>query len=129
MLAVTLTLVVSVAGLFALDIYEHHKLSTSAGLNVWGYRGPTVGRKQAGELRVLALGGSTTFGYGVHWQEAVPAYLEGLLKQQNAIPGHPVTVVNLGYNGEGAHSYKYTLQDYEYLNGDAVIFYTGYNDF
>ena len=45
-LAVTLAVFVSVAGLLAFDVYYHHKLSTSAGLNIWGYRGPQwVARK------------------------------------------------------------------------------------
>jgi lysophospholipase L1-like esterase len=126
-LAMTLALLVSVGGLLAADVYYHHKLSRSAGLNVWGYRGPTVGRKKAGERRVVVVGESTTFGYGVYWQETIPAYLEGMLNAQ-APPARPVSVVNLGYNNEGAYSYQFTLEDYEYLDYDAVIFYSGYND-
>jgi lysophospholipase L1-like esterase len=103
-------------------------MAMNAGLNIWGYRGPVVGRKKPGERRVVVVGESTAFGYGVHWQESFPAYLQTLLNEQYAIPGRPVTVVNLAYNDEGAHSYKFTLGDYEYLDYDAVIFYSGYND-
>ena len=39
-----------------------------------------------------------------------------------------VSIANLAFNNEGAHSFRYTLQDYEYLNYDVVLFYTGYND-
>jgi lysophospholipase L1-like esterase len=127
-MAIGLAAFVSIAFLLALDVYYHHKLSTSAGLNVWGYRGPTVGRKKAGERRVVVVGESTTFGYGVHWQEAIPAYLEEYLNRPVPPSGPRVSVVNLGYNNEGAHSYKFTLQDYGYLDYDAVVLYSGYND-
>jgi lysophospholipase L1-like esterase len=127
-LAVTLAVFVSVAGLLAFDVYYHHKLSTSAGLNIWGYRGPAVGRKKAGERRVVVVGESTAFGYGVQWQDAFPAQLQERLNRQAQSSGQPISVVNLGYNNEGAHSFKFTLEDYEYLHYDAVVFYSGYND-
>ena len=76
LLAITLALVVAISALLALDIYAHHRLSTSGGLNVWGYRGPTVGRKKSGERRVVVVGGSTAFGYGVTWPQAFPTYLQ-----------------------------------------------------
>jgi lysophospholipase L1-like esterase len=128
LVAITIAVFVAVAGLLAVDVYYHHKLSTSAGLNVWGYRGPAVGRKKAGEQRVVVLGESTTFGYGVYWQETIPAYLEELLNRKAPSSGQKVSVVNLGYNNQGSHSYKYTLEDYKYLDYDAVVFYSGYND-
>lgn len=127
LVAMALALFVSLAVLLAVDMYYHHKMSTSAGLNVWGYRGPTVGRKKPGERRVVVVGESTTFGYGVHWQETIPAYLGELLNQR-APASAPISVVNLGYNSEGARSYTYTLEDYAYLDADAVVFYSGYND-
>ena len=126
--AVALTVVGSIGCLLAADLYEHRRMAVNAGLNIWGYRGPVVGRKKAGERRVVVVGESTAFGYGVHWQESFPAYLQGLLNQQYPSADHPVTVVNLGYNDEGAHSYRFTLADYSYLDYDAVVFYSGYND-
>lgn len=36
--------------------------------------------------------------------------------------------MNLGFNGDGAYSFKYTLKDYDYLDCDAVVLYSGYND-
>jgi lysophospholipase L1-like esterase len=128
LVAITLAVFVSVAGLLAVDVYYHHKLATSGGLNVWGYRGPTEGRKKAGERRVVVVGESTAFGYGVKWQDAIPASLERLLNRQASPSGQPISVVNLAYNNEGARSYKYTLEDYKYLDYDAVVFYSGYND-
>jgi formylglycine-generating enzyme required for sulfatase activity len=115
--------------LAAADVYVHRKFAAMGGVNIWGYRGPTVGRKQAGERRVVVLGESTAFGFGVHWNAAFPAALERLLNQpQGGVVPARVSVVNLAYNVEGAHSYRYTLADYEYLNYDVAVFYTGYPD-
>src|SRR5688572_16100320 len=83
------------------DIFLHWKFAEFAGVNVWGYRGPTVGRKQPDEWRLAVLGESTAFGYGVHWQEAIPALLQERLNGGTAGPRR-ATVVNLAYNNEGA---------------------------
>jgi hypothetical protein len=111
--------------LIAVDLYLHGKYAKTAGFNAWGYRGPIAGRKRAGEYRVAVLGGSSAFGYGVKWDEAIPALLEAALKKQGT---RPFTVVNLAYNNEGAYSMKFTLQDYAYLDYDLVCLYEGYND-
>src|SRR5262245_14057925 len=128
--AATATLLVF-AGVFALalggDLYVHRKTERLSGVNIWGYRGPTIGRKQPGEHRLVVLGGSTAFGYGVHWDEAFPAHLEAALKPLSRGRA-PVTVVNLGMNTEGAYAVKYNLADYERLGYDTAIFYEGYND-
>ena len=63
--------------LLAADLYFHHRVERFAGVNIWGYRGPRVSRKKApGEHRLVVIGGSTAFGYGVDWDQAFPAYLE-----------------------------------------------------
>src|SRR5438132_1012695 len=73
--ACLLAVVSALAGLVVLDIYLRHRVQ-SFGLNAWGYRGPAVGRKQSGETRIGALGGSTVFGFGLSWTEAWPHDLE-----------------------------------------------------
>lgn len=128
LMTMALTTVVGVGTLLAVDVYLHGKLATAGGLNVWGYRGPSVGRKQPRETRVAVIGGSTAFGYGVRWHEAFPAYLQDLLNNRLQAEGRTVSVVNLAYNNEGAHSLQFTLQDYAYLDFDAVVIYSGYND-
>ena len=115
---------VSTAGLLIVDIYLHGRYERSAGYNVWGYRGPRVGAKKAGELRIAMLGGSTAYGYGVNWDEAIPAQLERELTSATK----PISVVNLGYNNEGAYSLRFTLEDYLWLGYDVAILYEGYND-
>ena len=128
-LLAALTVAITVAGmmlvLLGVDVYLHRKYEQTALVNVWGYRGPTVGRKQPGEIRVVVLGGSTAFGYGPYWNGAFPYLLE---KRLNATGRGRFSVVNLGFNNEGAYSLRYTLEDYEYLDYDIAILYEGYND-
>ena len=71
------------------------------------------------------LGGSTVFGYGVAWNESIPAQLEPRLQ---ARLGRPVTVVNLGFNNEGAYAFVPNLEDFAYLDYDVIVLYEGYND-
>jgi lysophospholipase L1-like esterase len=119
---------VSVGALLAADVYLHSRFQQSAGVNVWGYRGPVVGRKKAGEWRIAYLGGSTAFGYGVSWNQAIPAQLEQRLNARLPPGVSHISVVNLAYNNEGAYSFTYTLDDYQYLDYDLVCLYEGYND-
>lgn len=72
------------------------------------------------------LGGSTTWGFGLRAGQDFPALLQSELNQVQA--AFPIKVVNLGFNGDGAYSFKYTLRDYDYLECDAVVLYSGYND-
>ena len=125
--AILLSAVVGGGVLLATDIYLHSKYQTSAGFNVWGYRGPAAGRKQPGEYRIVVLGGSAAYGYGVEWNQAIPALLEQRLAPL-APAGRRYRVINLAYNNEGAYSFAYTLRDYAYLNYDMAFLYEGYND-
>ncbi len=127
-LSVTLSLTLTLAGLLVLDLYVHGRPGAYGGTNVWGYRGPVVGAKEQGERRVAVVGGSTAFGYGTGPEGNFPALLEEMLNQHAAPTDSKVSVVNLAWTGEGAYAFKSTLQDYEYLDYDAVLFYSGYND-
>jgi lysophospholipase L1-like esterase len=126
--AVTVALVVGAgtASLLLADVYLHRRVQNLAGVNVWGYRGPSVGRKRSGDVRIVALGGSTTFGYGLPWNEAWPFYLEAQLNEGPANARYQV--VNLGAPGQGAYGFSFDLADYAYLGYDVAIFYEGYND-
>ena len=124
MAAATIAMIVTATGLLIIDIYLHGRYERSAGYNVWGYRGPRLGAKPPGELRIAMLGGSTAYGYGVSWDEAIPAQLERELTSA----GKPISVVNLGYNNEGAYSLRFTIEDYLWLDYDLAILYEGYND-
>ena len=123
--AAALSSVAMLVVLLAADLILHARAEKSAGLNRRGYRGPVVSRKQPGELRVVMLGGSTVFGYGVAWNESIPFNLE---RELRGALGRSVSVVNLGYNNEGAYSFLPNLEDFAYLDYDAVVLYEGYND-
>ena len=112
---------ICVSILFGADLYLHRK----HGINLSGYRGPSVGRKEPGEKRIAMLGGSTTWGFGLRAGQSVPAQLQQMLNNDGQ---SKINVLNLGFNGEGAYSFTQTLNDYDYLNADLVIFYSGYND-
>jgi len=116
-----------VLGITALDVYLHHRVQYAGGVNVWGYRGDVVGRKRAGETRIIVLGGSTAFGYGLTWNQSWPYYLEQKIASGHQLPGN-VRVVNLGIPTDSARTFVATLNDYEYLKADVALFYEGYND-
>ena len=124
--ASVLSVAIGVAILFSAELWVHHRFEPMSGLNIRGYRGPVVDRKQPDERRIVALGGSTVLGFGVVWDEAFPGQLEQIL---NAAGDRlRASVVNLGYNNDGAYAMKYTLDDYAYLQPDLAILYEGYND-
>jgi hypothetical protein len=125
LVAVTVSFVIMIGLLLAADLVVHRRAERSAGLNRYGYRGPAVGSKRPGELRVVMLGGSTVFGYGVAWNESVPAYLEEKLRGR---VNRPVSVVNLGFNNQGAYAFLPDLEDFAYLDYDVIVLYEGYND-
>lgn len=126
MAAMLLSVTVTCVAVLAADLYAHRRAENSAGLNRWGYRGPVVPAKAAGEMRMVMVGGSTVFGYGGPWHEAAPAFLERELRK--ARPATVINVINLGYNNDGAFAAVPTLEDYRYLDYDLVILYQGYND-
>jgi hypothetical protein len=126
--AIALAATVPATALLAIDIYLHGKYAKTAGFNVWGYRGPIVGRKNADEYRVVVLGGSAAFGYGTNWDEAIPAALERQLAGRTGGRYRRFRVINLAYNNEGAYSFRFTLDDYRWLKYDLAVLYEGYND-
>ena len=125
---ITVVLVSGVAVLLltAADVYVHWRTQDVAGVNVWGYRGAPVDDKPAGEIRVVMLGGSTVFGWGLPSHESIPAFLERRLNERTTGPRY--SVVNLGAPGEGAYGFRFELADFEYLDYDVVCLYEGYND-
>jgi hypothetical protein len=47
------------------EVFAAHRVRQTA-WNVRGYRGRLLGKKAPGEVRIFAVGGSTTFGYTVN---------------------------------------------------------------
>jgi hypothetical protein len=120
LVTIGLSVALATAATLALDIYVHQRLAKYAALNVWGYRGPVVGRKKPGNRRIVIIGGSTVFGVAFSVNEAFPAVLSRLLERQSSTP---ISVVNLGFPAENAYAYRAVEQDYAYLNTDLVVLY------
>jgi lysophospholipase L1-like esterase len=125
--AMLMAILVGFLALLAADLYFHRRVERAAGVNIWGYRGPRVAKKAPREHRLVVIGGSTAFGYGVSSDQAFPAYLERDLRAL-ATNSAPVSVVNLGFNSQGAYAFRFAEQDYFSLDYDTVILYEGYND-
>ena len=64
--------------------------------NALGFRDRELERKQDGELRILLLGDSITFGYGVSAEETYGRKLEAILASRL---GRRVRTVNAGIGG------------------------------
>jgi lysophospholipase L1-like esterase len=74
---------------------------TSVAIGNLGMRGPDVPAKRPGEKRVLMVGDSLVFGYGVEGDEALPACVESALRAQ----GLDASVGNGGVPGCGSRHY------------------------
>jgi lysophospholipase L1-like esterase len=82
--------------------------------------------KPDGRIRVLALGGSTTFGLYVGAEAAFPASLERRLSARAG--GRDVEVVNLGCAGFASDRVLALLRSALALEPDLVVVYTGHNE-
>lgn len=98
-------------------------------INSDGFRDPEwppAARGAVNELRVLVLGDSTTLGFGVQREEAIPALLGEEL--QRDLPGRAVRAFNGGVPGYGARHERRLLEELtERLAPDLVVvlFYDG----
>ena len=96
-------------------------------INARGYRGPIAPPRSGAGIRIVALGDSFTFGYGVEEQEAWPRQVETLLNEGRA-PGRTIDVVNLGVGGYGTHQETLWLEEtWPELRPDLAVvgFYVG----
>jgi len=101
---------------------------TAAHANEMGFRGPTVGVPKPTEVfRVVLLGGSTTFGWGVDDAHTIDAHMRRLFSER--FPGSRVEVVNLALDGYDSYQLLERLRtDGLPLDPDVVILNTGVND-
>ena len=98
------------------------------GNNRLGYRGPEVEiPKPDGVFRIVALGGSTTYGSANSAAEAYPAFLQDILREEYGYEN--VEVVNAGMIGyttwDNLANYIFRVIE---LQPDLLIFYEGFND-
>jgi lysophospholipase L1-like esterase len=106
--------------------YERKDQDRKMTINRLGMRGPEVSEKQAGKLRILCVGGSTTFGlYASSNETTWPARLE----QQLLAAGKSVEVLNAGAPGWTSRASMTNLELRGFaLQPDIVVVYHAYND-
>ena len=95
-------------------------------VNLAGLRGAEIGPKVEGRLRILAMGGSTTWGHKVNDDETWPVALE---RQLRAATGREVEVLNGGVSGWDIEQIVTALRQ-RYLDEfqpDVVLVNAGWN--
>ncbi len=101
-----------------------------------GYRGNKVPLEKTDKFRILCLGGSITYGFGVDSPiQAFPAQLEILVNNYILSDSilykkyHGAEVINAGLEGgNSAEELQQYLFKYRYYRADAVIIHSGVND-
>jgi lysophospholipase L1-like esterase len=108
--------------------FEKYQNGTQANFNAMGYRGPLVSvEKPRGTYRIVLLGGSTTFGFGVDDHDTIDAHMRTLLNRR--LPGACFEVVNLALGGYDSYQvYERMRVDGTRLAPHLVIINSGIND-
>ena len=106
----------------ALDVRAHYHVEHLGGVNVWGYRGPVLNRKQPNEIRVAMAGGDFAFGWGVAAVETLPYFVRRLvtLDVDHGQTVVPVTAVNIAARALDAGDYASWIDRFAYLRPDVV---------
>lgn len=102
-------------------------------INRHGMRGPEIAdEKEKGTVRILCLGGSTTFSTGCARDETTyPAQLQTALERRIAggkLRAERVEVLNAGVPGYRSAESILQFERYRHLDADIVIVYHGIND-
>lgn len=109
-------------------VFTFAKTRAYSHINALGYRGPVVATpKPAGTFRIVLLGESTTYGWGVEDTATIDAHMRREFARR--YPDRPVEVVNLAFDGYDAYQlWQRLLTDGLPLQPDLVIVNTGVND-
>lgn len=88
--------------------HEHEgEFAVAVEINRDGYRQGEIAPKRPGEIRMVAIGDSFTFGEGVEAEEAWPRALRAVLERSTA---RPVEVINAGVPGRWTDEYYLELK-------------------
>lgn len=100
-------------------------------INALGFRGPECAvTKDPDTIRMVAVGGSTTYGFGVKDEETYPYQLQKKIGQiYQHIKYKKLEIINAGVSGY--HSYHHILRFPELLalKPDVILLHVGWNDF
>lgn len=95
-------------------------------INSHGLRGPEIRQRKTG-YRIIALGNSCTFGWGMPYQITWVFRLQQMLNQQ--VPSGNVEVINAGVPGYSSYQGKiFFAEELLSLNPDMVLIMFGWND-
>jgi len=95
-------------------------------INSHGLRGPEIRQRKTG-YRIIALGNSCTFGWGIPYQITWASRLQQMLNQQ--VPSGDVEIINAGMPGYSSHQGKiFFAEELLGLNPDMVLVMFGWND-
>ena len=107
------------------DHYTYHHL---AHINSLGLRGPEVGPKEEGTVRILALGDSLVYGQGVGDDETIPFLLQEMLTAQDPA-GRKWEVINSGHRAYDTRQELALLEELgPELQPDVVVLFWFWND-
>lgn len=94
-------------------------------INSRGLRGPEITKNKNG-TRILALGNSCTFGWGVQYENCWTKVLQDKLNETSG--GESIEVINAGVPGYSSHQGKILLEKLMPLDPDIVLVMYGWND-
>lgn len=84
--------------------YKTGEFTFKAKMNNLGYRGPDVYPPRGTDtIRIMLVGNSFTYGWGVSWEDSWPAILE---KELPAKIGKKVQILNFSRPGSGPYNYR-----------------------
>lgn len=110
------------------DMKPGYDIPGEVSINSLGFRGEEFGAvKPPGVYRIVALGGSTTYGIGLNDDETYPYYLQKELRKR--LGTDKIEVINAGLvSATTAENLPRFLLKILPLKPDMIIFYEGYND-
>jgi lysophospholipase L1-like esterase len=95
-------------------------------INSCGMRGPEIAEPKSG-YRIIAVGNSCTFGWGVAYRDTWVHQLQIILNEQ--LPGRSIELINAGVPGYSSHQGKrYLADELLSLQPDIVLIMFGFND-
>lgn len=106
-----------------LDQYAHTRVQVLGGVNSWGYRGPVAKQRVFDETRLVMVGGTQAFGFGVATRETTTSYLRYLVEAWVTFDRGPVTAFNIASLGLPRGAYAARLEHFRYLAPDLICVY------
>jgi lysophospholipase L1-like esterase len=119
----------ALVGIVIVDLHLHRRFEEVAGVNVRGYRGALQPYRAPTERRLLLVGDSTAFGYGVAWTESFAEYLAKRLtvERNRSVRRGVVRIINAAWLSDGAYALRYAVRDFARLAPDIVLVDAGYD--